>query len=345
MILKRRMISFALVLAMVTFFTYGEKVAELPEINKPVGLALDDTQLYVNEIATVFIYSLKNFKFVKKFGRTGQGPQEFQVLPHVPIGIDVSTDKLIVTSMGKISYYTKQGEFIKEEKALGMALRLRRYGDKFLGWSFAREEGFSYATVCIFDSKLKKLKEVYRVKDSFQGQGRGYRVLPRVFTYHSYRDKIIVPGDSDDTIDVFDSNLKKLFSIRIPLEKRRVTAAFKDKLTQYYKTSPETRRIYETMLKPLHWPTYFPVIADFFVDEATIYVMIFKEGREGKEGQRGNEFFTYDMTGKFKKRVNIPIRYESDLRAFPTLVHKGKLYQLVEDEDKLVWEFHRTEFQ
>ncbi|NIM18543.1 MAG: hypothetical protein GTO45_41730 [Candidatus Aminicenantes bacterium] len=340
--MTRRIFTFFLVLLMFWFFTYGKKRAELPEIKKPVGMAVDDTQLYVTEIATVFIYSLKDFKFIKKFGSQGQGPQEFQVLPHVPIGVDASTDKLIVTSIRKISYFTKQGEFIKEEKALGQAYRLRRFGDKFLGWSFARDKGISHSTVCIFDSKLNKLKEVYRVKDSYQGPGRGYRVLPKVFTYHSYDNKIIVPGKDDNTIDIFDSNLKKLFSIRIDQERRKVDQKFKDQLTHYYKTSPESKKKYESMLRPLIWPDYFPVIADFFVDEATIYVLLWKEG---KEGTGGNEFFTYDMTGKFKKRVNIPIRYESELRPYPTLVHKGKLYQLVEDENKLVWEFHMSHFQ
>jgi hypothetical protein len=340
--MARRIFMFIMVLLMFWSFTYGKKMAELPEIKKPVGMAVDDTQLYVTEIATVFIYSLKDFKFIKKFGQQGQGPQEFQVISHVPIGIDVSTDKLIVTSVRKISYFTKQGEFIKEERAASQALRLRRFGDKFLGWSFARDKGISFSTVCIFDSKLNKLEEVYRVKDSYQGPGKGYRGLPKVFTYHSYDNKILVPGKDDNTIDAFDSNLKKLFSIRIDQKRRRVTQKFKNQLTQYYKTSPETKRVYESMLKPLHWPDFFPVIADFFVDEGSIYVLIWKEGKEGKEG---NEFFTYDMTGKFNKRVNIPIRYESELRPYPTLIHKGKLYQLVEDEKKLVWEFHVSDIQ
>ncbi len=340
-----RIFTFFLVLSLGWFFAYGEKVAELPEIKNPVGMTVDDTRLYVNEIATVYIYSLKDFKFVKKFGGEGQGPREFQVLPHVPVGVDASTDRLIVTSIRKISYFTKQGEFINEVKGASLALRLRLFGDKFLGWSQAMDKGVIFNTIVLFDSKLNKLKEIYRVKDSYQGPGKGYKVLPKVFTYHSYDNKIIVPGNDDNVIDILDSNLKKLVSIRIGHKRRKVTRKFKDQLTHYYKTSPETKKVYERMLRPLIWPDYFPVIDDFFVDEGTIYVLIFKEEQEGKKEKEGNEFFTYDMAGKFKRRITIPIRYESELRPFPTLIHKGKLYQLVEDEDSLIWEFHVSEIK
>jgi hypothetical protein len=327
-----RIFTFFLVLSMFWFFTYGKKMAELPEIKKPVGL-------YVTENATVFIYSLKDYNLLKKFGSQGQGPQEFQTLPHVPIGIDVSTDKLIVASIRKISYFTRQGEFIKEVRGASLALRLRLFGDKFLGWSQAMDKGVIYNTIVLFDSKLNKLKEIYRVKDSYQGPGKGYKVLAKVFTYHAYDNKILLPGEDDAVIDVFDSKMKKLFSIRLDPKRREVDQNFKETLTHYFKTSPESRHLYESHLKPLIFPGYFPVIADFFVDHGTIYVMTWK--RENNS----NEFFIYDMTGKFKKRQMIPIRYESELTPYPAIVNNGKLYQLVEDEKKLVWEFHVSEIK
>ena len=91
------------------------------------------------------------------------------------------------------------------------------------------------------------------------------------------------------------------------------------------------RRVY---YRPLTFPDYFPVIADFFVDDDTIYVMTWKK----ENGS--NEFFTYDMKGKFKKRLLIPIKYESELSSYPTTIKKAKLYQIVENENKEEWEFH-----
>jgi hypothetical protein len=339
---------FALVMvcavAWLSLLIYGEKVADLPEIMKPRGMDVDDARFYVTEDATVFIYSLKDFKLLKKFGSKGQGPQEFQVLPHVPVSVDVSTDKLIVFSIRKISYFTKEGEFIREVRALGLALRLIRFGDYFLGWSQTRDEGIIYSTVNIFDKNLTKIKEVYRVKDSYQGPGRGYHALPTVFTYQTYENKILVPGQDDATVDVFEfnSDLKKLFSIRVDQKPIKIGQEFKDQLTQYYKTAPETREIYETMLKPLFFPDHLPVILDFFVDSAdngTIYIITWKK-EAGK-----NDFYTYDMTGKFKKQVTIPLKYQNAFSTYPALIKNGKLYQLVEDEKREVWELYITEIK
>lgn len=332
-------ISVILTFQVFSFTTFGEVAATLPEIMKPRTMAVDDSQLYVAEQSTVFIYSLKDFTLIKKFGREGQGPREFQTLPHVPVTVDVGTNRIIVGSMRKISYYTKKGEYIDEVKAVNLALNLRLFGHRFLAWSQARTEEVIYNTICLFDSKLNKLKELYRIKDSYQGEGRGYRVLHKVFTYHAYENKILLPGDDDATIDIYDKTMNKRLSIRLDQERRKVDRAFKKTLTHFFKTGPETVNIYETHLKPLIFPDYFPVIADFFVDRGTVYVMTWKKA------DGANEFYTYDMDGKFKRRIDIPIRYESELSPYPAIIKNGKLYQLVENQETEAWELYISEIK
>ncbi|MFC2155085.1 hypothetical protein ACFLRB_01160 [Acidobacteriota bacterium] len=274
--MKKCFIFFIILAAGFSFVSHAEKKAVLEEIKKPRNIAIDDSQFYITEDATVFIYSLADFKLKKKFGSKGQGPREFETLPHIPIGIDASTDKLIVGSIRKISYFTKEGDFINEVRAVNQALKLRLFEDKFLGWSQAREKGVLFNTICLFDAKLTKLKELYRVKDSYQGPGKGYRVLHKVFAYQAYGNKIFLPGEDDATIVVLDSQLKKQFSIPLDQERIKVNREFKRRLTHYFKTSRESKTIYETLLKPLIFPDHFPVIADFFVDSDIVYVMTWK---------------------------------------------------------------------
>lgn len=330
----KRIFIFILILAMVPVIVSGEKVAVLKELGKPRSMDVDKNQLYIGELASVLIYSLEDYTLIKRFGQKGQGPQEFQVLPHIPVGIDASTDKLVVTSIRKISYFTKQGEFINEVKAVSQALRLRLFNDKFLGWSQSRHEGVLYNTICMFDNKLNKIKEIYSIKDPYQGPGKGYRVLPKAFTYQFYDNKIVLPGDDDKSINVFDKDMKKLFSITVDQEPRKVDAAVKESLTHYFKTSYESKNVYERMLKPLIFPDVFPVVDDFFVDGGFIYVMT------AKEVKGGDEFFIYDMKGKFVKRLIIPIKYEREFSPYPTMVKNGKLYQLVENDEGDAWELH-----
>ena len=57
------------------------KVIPMPDLMKPQLILLDKTQMYITEDTSIFIYSLKDFKLIKKFGKRGEGPQEFIVNP------------------------------------------------------------------------------------------------------------------------------------------------------------------------------------------------------------------------------------------------------------------------
>lgn len=334
----KHIIILILIILVFCFSGFAERVAVLPELMKPRIMAVDDTQLYVTEEASVFIYSLKDFKLVKKFGSAGQGPQEFFIVPTVPLTIDVQTDQIIAVSIRKVSYFTKEGEFIKEVKMKSMAYFLQPMGDRFLGLSEIVEEGVVYQTINIYDLEINKLKEIYRVKKNFQKPGSGTRVLEKTFTYQAYEDKILLPGEDDAIIDVFDNEMKKLFSIHLDQGKRKVDQKFKDTVIERLKTDPTTKDIFP-ILKPIIFPDYFPTIAAFFVDDGTIYVMTWKIENSI------NEFFTYDMNGKFKKHLMIPIQYETELQPYPITINKEKLYQIVENEEEEVWEFHMSEIK
>ena len=210
-------------------------------------------------------------------------------------------------------------------------------GNRFLGWSRAANKGVAYATINIYDSGLKKIREIYRVKDSFQGPGSGYVILDKAFTYRAYKDKILMPGKDDATIVVLDKPQRASITIRLKQKKRRVPGSFKQRMIKFMRDSPETKEVYPR-IKPLIFPDYFPVIADFFVDDETIYVMTWKQLKDG------NEFYTYSISGKFVKKLHIPIRYETDLKPYPVLVQQGNLYQLVENENEK-WELHRSKIK
>jgi len=158
-----------------------------------------------------------------------------------------------------------------------------------------------------------------------------------VFTYYSINNRIVLPGENSAAVDIFDQEMKKVASIQLDQEKVEVDEEFKRKITNDFKTNPETKEIYP-MLKPLIFDKYFPVISDFFVDQqdgGIIYIMT----RKRENG--ANEFYLYDLTGKFKKKVMIPIRYETDMSPYPASVQNGILYQLVENEQEL-WEFYAS---
>lgn len=330
-------IIFALILMLLVFSVviHGEKVGVLPELMKPTFMGVDDTQLYVIEGASIYIYSLKELKVVKKFGREGQGPQEFQIFPPLQITLDASGDNITVFSFLKVSYFTKKGEFIKEIRAPSFSMNLQVFGDGFIGWTTAQQEGVRYKIVNIYDSKLNKLKEIYRIKDEFQKPGQGLKLLTKTTSFAGYENKIFLPGKDDATIAVFDGNMKKLFSINLDQKKVKVDQKIKDAVIEYLKTTPGIKEQFEA-IKPIIFPEYFPTIAGFFVADNTIYVMTWKTENNSRE------FFTYDLKGKFKKRMMIDIKYETPVKPYPINIHKGKLYQIVENEEEEEWELHMS---
>ena len=80
----------------------------------------------------IYIYSLKDHTLIKKFGGRGEGPMEFMgnninLLPY--------PDHIIVNSQGKITYWTKAGEFVKEVKC-PFAAGVEPCGDAFVSLGF-----------------------------------------------------------------------------------------------------------------------------------------------------------------------------------------------------------------
>lgn len=98
-----------LLLLLTALLSFGDKIATFPDISAPVQLRVDDNKLYISEKASVFIYSLDNFELLKTFGGEGEGPREFKRYAFLyPL-----PNHLLVNSVGKISYFKKDGTFVK----------------------------------------------------------------------------------------------------------------------------------------------------------------------------------------------------------------------------------------
>ena len=147
-----------------TTLAFATKVVPLPNLLKPGLIRLDENQMYITEEANIYIYSLKDFHLVKKFGKPGEGPQEFMVAAGVvgQMWIEIQPDHIFIHTMGKISTFSKQGTFIKEKKiSLAYTAAMHPIGNRIVGTGFSTEKGVRYWTTNIYDAHLKIIKEVY----------------------------------------------------------------------------------------------------------------------------------------------------------------------------------------
>jgi hypothetical protein len=87
-------------------FSFGKTTAVLPDIYKPGFLSIDGCNVYIIDRDTVNIYSFGDYKFKKKFGDRGEGPQEFKY--EIGFLINTSTEYILVESLGKMSYFSNK---------------------------------------------------------------------------------------------------------------------------------------------------------------------------------------------------------------------------------------------
>ena len=92
---------------------HGNQIFKIPEAFKPTQLYVTNDRMYIVDGFTILIYSLKDFKLIKKFGEEGEGPREFK---NAIYWIYFRGEQMIVNSMAKISYFSPEGEFIKEKR-------------------------------------------------------------------------------------------------------------------------------------------------------------------------------------------------------------------------------------
>jgi hypothetical protein len=104
-----------LFLLIVLFSTFGFPGTHIlfPDPRNPEKIFVDGNRLYITEFPTVYIYSLPGFRLIKKFGRSGEGPQEFKRQIH----LTVQPGYIMVQSIGKVSFFTRDGDAGEEFKS------------------------------------------------------------------------------------------------------------------------------------------------------------------------------------------------------------------------------------
>lgn len=334
-----RKINIIILLILLTAPVYtvsAEKAASLPQLLKPEGLVLDKEQLYVGDGTTIYIYSLKDYSLVGRFGKKGEGPQEFITAPNTPLRFHIDGDNLLVCSMRKLSYFSKKGGYIKETAhsiAMGTADLFPMNGGRFAVLGFAMDENAFSFSAEIYDKDLKKVKEIKKLP--FPIRGQKFKMLDTAIYFQANRDTIFISGERDFIIDAFDNQGIKKFTIKQDYDLLKFTNADKKRSLDFFKTNPATKQFYEIFEKNAIFPSDFPAVRSFFVTDQRLYVQTYRV-KDGK-----TEFYVFDANGKLLEKVRLPIVRSNPMQQIQLITFSGgKLYQVVENEDEEEWELH-----
>ncbi len=336
------------ILFLLASMVWAEKAVVLPGITNPYTITVTKDKLYITEPAAIYMYSLADFSFIKKFGEEGSGEGKFTG----SIKLHIGPDYILINSKLKTSFFTIEGDFIKEQKKpadeLDRSLFYIPMGNQFIMSEFRREyhasffsrffgallsetgaptSGF-YITISIYNSNLVKVKDIFTYKQPFFTGKYINPVDIRGSLCVVYRDQLFI-DDRDGIIHVFDSGGKRLYSVRPAYEKVKITKTHQRRYLKYWMEHlPAT---YERHQRRLRFPAYFPPIRNFFVADQRIYILTFKE-IEGK-----SELLILDMKGQLLKKVFVPLAKIDSMS--PAVINRytinnHKLYRLIRNKER-----------
>ncbi len=317
---------------------WAEKAATLEEVLRPMGVTAGSGRLYITEGATIYIYSLKDYHLIKKFGKEGEGPKEFKTVAMGPPLLAVpGKDKLYVSSQAKVSEFTLDGEFIKETRVTPFQAYLS-FGDQFLYTGFGQnKKKEAVIAINLAGSDFKKIKELY-----VTGQKIGMNVefnFPSIsFDFIPYKDRIyLVAGEEGFVIDVFDKTGKKLYRIEKEHKPMKIGDDYRKKTEDALAKDVGLKAFGPFLKDRVHIRDYFPPIRTIRVTDERIYVLTYKR-KAGK-----SQCLVLDLKGNQKKEVYLDCpenlgadyynKFDVDRRTF---------YALIEDVDEESWELHKT---
>lgn len=316
-------------------FFLSAKVVVLPEVLKPEMIEVDENQLYITEKANVYIYSLKDLKLRKKFGRDGEGPREFKVQPDLRsrLHIDIQRDHILVNSLAKISFFTLDGKYKGETRSSITDWHFKPIGKNYVGYGFLRENELDYFTINLYDSTFKKISMVVKHKYFYQ-RSKFFKVDMIRFPLFFICDNKIFIDEEFSSVSVFDQSGKRLFDIDEGFKKVKITDSHKKNFIEFFKKDPRTRDQYESVKSRMRFASHFPSVRYFHVADKKIYVLTF-EKKDGK-----STLLIFDIKGNPLNACYLPVAELNVFEILPYTIKGDRFYQFVESEDGEEWELH-----
>ena len=329
-----------MILILILAPVYSKQIYLLPEVVKPFRINVDENHVFIGDGAIIYVYSKKDAKLLHKFGKAGEGPREFRLFPEFSPELDIQKNGILVNSLGKISLFSKTGDFKWEKKSPGYVLEHfnRLWNDKIVGQRVERDADTRYLVVKFYSKDFGQEREIYR--HTYYLQRGKHNPIQRglyISNFYIYDGQVFVGGAIDSgTIHVYDQNGKRVREIKPPFDNVPFTEKDKQGWIDSYMSNDEYKQLYERRKKWFDYPEYFPLFQNFIVTDNRIYLQTYKRN----EKQSTNEVFIVDLTGKLIKRVWVPLVEFWDFSPNPYAIKSGNIFQVVENDNTEEWELH-----
>ena len=323
-----------------------QRVITLKEVSSPQALYICEDALYLtngtepeNKASTILMYSITEFRLLAQFGGDGDEPGKFRIDEGHTVWMGFPSNKVFVNDLHKISFFSRNGDFINEVEVEKGSAIYHDLGDKFIGQGYIEKDEVAYYTINLYNEGLKKLKEVYRIENQYQSTTKKNRVFTLDLGFETYKNRIYIKGkDPDFVIDVFDNNGEKIKTVKLPCQREKVSEVHKESIYDGYRNHPLFGKYFDQIKKEIVFPEYLPAIKDIRISDDRIYALTYTRDK-GK-----NLFYIIDLDGNLIAKKMIPFEWISIMVGNPYDIHKGKLYQMIKSEISGDWELHIYDF-
>ena len=307
--LKLQLILLCLVYLLCAIKIPAEKAVEFNDLVNVTSIKIDGNHIYIIDGTFVHIYARNGYNKISTFGRNGEGPGEFSSF----VLISPLDNRLLINSLGKISYYTHNGEFISEKKSNTTASSFfNEIKDHYVGLGVRGETDGISMTVNLFDKELKKGKELLaNPKQAFNKMA----LMNMTPCYCVFKNIIYASTCERFFIKVFNANGDSINAIEFP----RHSIKFPHVMETNFRTFMKRRYAvqYEYLKDRIYFPEFLPILQKFYVKDDRIYGLIYTE--ESVNGVY--ELYTLDLFG-------LPLR--------PDAAHSSKSNQRLVPEIRAV---------
>ena len=313
--------------------TKVKRLGPLPDVLKAPALMVDDSQIYVWDkfLCKVYIYSKKDLTNIAEFGRKGEAPAEFLTIHGAGL-----TDKYIyVNSYPRLSFFSKDGKFLKEMKGSSDAGLFIPIGHNFIGRKHIYSpppKNDKYAYI-LFDKDLRKIKEL--IETEYMREFQDVKPKMKVSWFKDcykgvvYKDRFYVGSTGRGFyFAVFNADGERLYEIEKDYERIKVTQNIKDYILE------NVRKVEDQGLKKyfsqidIYFPDYFPAYITFAVDHDQIYVFKYPRHKAATL-----EVMVLDLGGNLIKTTNLPSSFWKGLQENSLYLYDGNLYFIDLGED------------
>ena len=344
--LRTKIILFTLIL-LINLPAYSKKIGTINEIRKPQMIYANGGFLYIADMTSVFVYSLKDMSFIREMGRKGEGPGEMLPARFKPHTISASNDKIVYEGARKLIFFSKTGKLIKEVRknltAFNFISQNIKATDKFVSFSLNRVKNKDIiGAIKLYDGQFKLIKEL--CTQTYPDQRNRTDMFPDAINFWVYKDKIYVEQSKKGFyIQVYNNLGKKLYAIQKDYEKIKVSKDHKKDYLKFVREDLISSKVQDVdgFFKKVSFnaPEFFPAIREILVVDDKIFVKTFKTSH------RKDLFIIMDLKGNILSRQFLPgglaVRWDDEIdgrlnRFFS--ISNNRYYYLVENYEEEVFE-------